>query len=118
MGSWYPTLTTSTKTSLGWGTLGRWRADSLRAGWDGFVVSHPNDKNKDVVRMGHPFVLGLELRKTTARTTADPSTPLRSLRKILCWGGSCYPRSQNRDLGHPLFCRGEERHRQEQLQIV
>jgi hypothetical protein len=44
--------------SLEWGTL-RFVLDWLpKSGGVGFVVSHPNDRDKDVVRMGHPwFVL-------------------------------------------------------------
>ena len=50
-----------------------------------FVLSHPGDKNKDVARMGHQFS---------------------------CWdvagrsGDSRFPRSENPDLGHPIFLLG------------
>jgi hypothetical protein len=37
-----------------WGTQGRGALAYLKAGGLRFEVSHPNDRSKDVVRMGHP----------------------------------------------------------------
>src|SRR5580698_10185930 len=38
----------------------RWRWDDCwRSVRIGFVVSHPNDKNKNVARVGHPWIGGL-----------------------------------------------------------
>jgi hypothetical protein len=53
-----------------------------------FVVSHPNDKNKDVVRVGHPWSCpSTAAKKAKARATADPSTSLRFAQddKLLEW---------------------------------
>ncbi len=42
-----------------------------------FEVSHPNDKNKDVVRMGHPGKVGTSLRKSNNNRRSFDSAPLR-----------------------------------------
>src|SRR5882672_547854 len=49
----------------------------LETGWDRFVVSHLRRKDKDAPKVGHPrFVL--RRGEAKGRTTADPSTPLRT----------------------------------------
>ena len=79
LGSCYPTPAAKTTTPLGWGTHISWRVESGRLG---FVLSQVSKS-----RPGAPTFRGgwrVEGR------------------------GSCDPRSQNRDLGHPHFVAGGE----------
>ena len=68
---------------------------ALRSGnqaQEGFEVSHPIDRNKDVVWMGHPRVVPGG-GKASARTTADPSLRFRMTARRK-FGGDVSPRTR------------------------
>src|SRR5258708_5837112 len=71
--------------------------------WIGFVDSHPSDENKYVARVGHPLFL-LSRGRANARTTAGPSTSLRSgklVSDLVSWSPTLATRNKNvAKMGH------------------
>jgi hypothetical protein len=104
-------------------------------GWLGFVLSHLRRKDKDAPKMGHPRSCSFRMGQTRSlveehgavegvaldgfeagvaddvgNATAGPSAPSAArtaLRMTEASLVSCFPRSQNRDLGHPFSCLGQ-----------